>query len=61
MQLAVEVGDTQAVEAMTVSRAGQSPTVGQGPAGERPTVPDPLPRRLTPAQQRALRDSGHER
>jgi len=46
---------------MSVAQAGQSPTTGPSLAGERPAVPDPLPRRLTPAQQRTLRDSGHER
>jgi len=61
MQLAVEAGDTRAIEAMSVAHAGQSPPTGPASAGEKPAVPDPLPRRFTPAQQRALRDSGHER
>lgn len=61
-QLAVEAGDTPAVEAMTVAQAGQPPTTDPARAEEqRPAVSDPLPRRLTPAQQRALRDTGRER
>ncbi len=61
LQLGVEAGDSRSVEAMSVAHAGQTPVRGPGAAGEQSTTPDPLPRRLTPAQHRVLRDSGHQR
>jgi len=62
VQLATEAGDRQAVDVMTVARTGQT-TAGTRttPVGEPSPARDPLPRRLTPAQEKAARDRDHGR